>query len=144
MKPVAGRQIDKPGLAEAQRLVWNVSFGRSDEPPVVLLVEGDELSCTSDVNGEPGFQCPPAGCRQGCTGSPYRVHVAFGAPWSSTTLAHEDQHAREIRDALATLLSSPMTFEGYAALADRNHSGPQWQPGGAVDKANQLLRENGL
>ena len=65
-------------------------------------------------------------------------------PWSQSVLAHELWHVVTIRDALATLLQSPATFEGYQALADRKHAGPAWQPGGAVDLANQLLASRGM
>ena len=143
-KMVPGQLVHQSTLDAAQDIIWHKAYGRHDSPPQVYLVATADLTCTDASNGDPGFDCPTVGCRQGCTGSPIAVHVAEGSPWSSTTLAHEDEHAREIRDALASILTSPMTFEGYAALADRNHSGPAWQPGGDVDKANQMLQEAGL
>lgn len=141
---VPGTIADRPGLDDAERIVWRDSYKRIDSLPAVFVVSGDELNCTSDVNGEPGFNCPTVGCRQGCTGSPGAVHVAEVQPWSRSALAHELWHVVTIRDALATLLSTPATFVGYAGIADRNHSGPAWQPGGDVDRANQLLRDGGL
>lgn len=141
---VPGRVVDKPGLIDAQVLIWRGAFGRTDASPLVYVVEGDALTCSSDVNGTPGFDCPTVGCRQGCTGSPWAVHVAYGSPWSATTLAHEDMHALLIRDGLAALLEKPRTFEAMMAIGDGKHAGPEWQPGGKVDQANQLLREHGL
>ncbi len=143
-KAVPGKVVDRPGLADAQVLIWRTAYGRTDASPLVYVVEGEGLSCSSDVNGEPGFECPTVGCRQGCTGSPLAVHVAYGQPWSATTLAHEDMHALLIRDGLAALLGQPRTLEGLMQLGDRKHTGPEWQPGGLVDKANQALRDRGL
>ncbi len=139
-----GKLTNETTITAAQDIVWHKAYGRSDSPPQVYIVATSDLTCTDPSNDEPGFNCPTVGCRQGCTGSPVAVHVAEGAPWSATTLAHEDEHAREIRDALATILMSPRTFDGYASLADRNHTGPAWQPGGDVDRANQMLVEAGL
>jgi hypothetical protein len=109
----------------------------------VFVVE--ELTCTDPNSGSPGFDCPTVGCREGCTGSPLAVHVAYsGQRWSETTLAHEDMHAAKMRDAIYLLGYSPNTATALRELGDRNHSAAEWQPGGAVDKANQRLREMGL
>lgn len=142
-KAVPGRISTAPDLIEDATTVWRDAYKRTDSVPAVFVVAGEQLTCSSDVNGQPGFQCPTVGCRQGCTGSPFAVHLVDVLPRSQGVLAHELWHVAEIRDALATLLESPKTFEGYAVLADRNHSGPAWQPGGAVDKANALLAVRG-
>lgn len=140
-KPVPGKVSDDPGLAGDAETVWRDAYKRTDAVPVVFVVSGADLTC-SDASG-PGFTCPTVGCRQGCTGSPGAAHLVDILPRSQGVLAHELWHVVEIRDALAALLESPKTFEGYAVLADRNHSGPAWQPGGAVDKANALLAARG-
>jgi hypothetical protein len=141
----AGKVEDKPGLSDAQALVWQAAYGRTDASPLVYLVTGDALNCTSPVTGAAGFQCWPTGCREGCTSQPLAVHVAFadGTPWSQTTLAHEDMHAKKIRVALAGALESP-TEAALLIYADRDHGGPEWQPGGAVDLANAMLAGHGL
>ena len=141
---VPGHVVDKDGLQEAQVVVWRASYGRLDPSPLVYVVEGDALTCTSPVTGKPGFECPTVGCREGCTALPGIVSVAWsGAPWSETSLAHEDMHAKKLREALAALRYTP----GAAlmqALADHDHRGPEWEPGGEVDRANVALREHGL
>lgn len=143
LRAVPGHVSSDPGLAGDAKTVWRDAYGRSDSVPAVFVVDGADLNCSSDVNGEPGFDCPTVGCRQGCTGSPFAVHLVDALPRSQGVLAHELWHVVEIRIAVATLLTSPATFEGYAGLADRNHKGPAWQPGGAVDKANALLASRG-
>lgn len=143
LKPIPGSLADKPGLSDAQVVVWREAYRRTDASPLVFLVE--ELTCTDPNSGSPGFDCPTVGCREGCTGSPMAVHVAYsGQRWSDTTLAHEDMHALKIRDAIFLLGYTPQTATALREMGDRNHSAPEWQPGGAVDKANQRLREMGL
>ncbi len=141
LKAVPGNVSSDPGLSGDAQTVWREAYKRSDAVPVVFVVEGDDLTC-SDASG-PGFDCPTVGCRQGCTGSPAAVHLVDILPRSQGVLAHELWHVVEIRDSLATLLESPRTFEGLIRLADRNHSGPAWQPGGEVDRANALLASRG-
>ena len=143
LKPIPGALADKPGLSDAQSVVWRDAYGRTDPPPRVFLVEG--LTCTDPNSGSPGFDCPTVGCREGCTGSPLAVHVAYsGQHWSETTLAHEDMHALKMRNAIYLLGYSPNTATVLRELGDRNHAAPEWQPGGAVDKAVQQLQEAGL
>ncbi|HET7037171.1 MAG TPA: hypothetical protein VFI42_15910 [Thermomicrobiaceae bacterium] len=157
VKPLPGKVGDKPGLADAQALIWRTAYHRTDASPLVYVVEGDELSCTDPNSGKPGFECTSVGCREGCTASPLAVHVAFdggqhvnpnstitGQRWSDTTLAHEDEHAKKIRDALELLRYTPRTADALLILGDRNHEAPEWQPGGEVDQANRLLQERGL
>jgi hypothetical protein len=140
-KPVPGHVSADPGLTGDASMVWRDAYRRSDAVPVVFVVEGAEITC-SDA-GNPGFECPTVGCRVGCTGSPRGVHLVDILPRSQGVLAHELWHVVEIRNGLATLLSSPATFEGMMQLGDRNHSGPAWQPGGDVDRANALLASRG-
>lgn len=144
LTPVPGRvSLDDDALEDDEKIAWREAYGRRDSLPAVFVVGSDELNCSSDVNGEPGFNCPTVGCRQGCTGSPAAVHIVDTLPRSQGVLCHELEHVREIRDAVATLLMTPSTFAGYVGLADRKHRGPAWQPGGAVDKCNALLAERG-
>jgi hypothetical protein len=123
---VRGRDTLKPRQMEAVRLVWESTYGRTDEPPTVLWVEGAELTCTDPNSGLPGFKTS-VGCREGYTATPDRVSVAWreGDRFSTTTLAHELRHAA---DAL----------EG---IIDPSHVGPQWR---AVDAANAMLDAVGL
>src|ERR1043165_6228553 len=145
LQPVPGQvAIGDPGLDADEKIAWNEAYKRTDPLPAVFVVGTDEQTCSSDVNGEAGFRCPTVGCRQGCTGSPGAVHLIDIRPRSAGVLCHELWHVVTIRDALATMLQTPATFEGYQGIADRNHKGPAWQPGGAVDKANRLLQEHGL
>lgn len=141
LKPTPGHVTDDKSMDEDVRTVWREAYGRSDALPVVFVVEGEDLTC-EDASG-PGFDCPTVGCRQGCTGSPAAVHLVDIKPRSQGVLAHELWHVLEIRDGLATMLSTPATFEGMMQLGDRNHRGPAWQPGGKVDQANALLAERG-
>lgn len=142
-KAVPGDVADDPTMDSDRDIAWRDGLHRTDPRPVVFVVQGDELSCSSDVNGEPGFNCPTVGCRQGCTGSPAAVHLVDIRPRSRGVLCHELRHVVNIRDGLATMLTGPKTFEGVMGLGDRNHRGPEWQPGGEVDKCNQLLASRG-
>lgn len=142
-KAVPGDVVDRPDLDGDRDIAWRDGLHRKDPRPVVFVVEGDELTCSSDVNGEPGFSCPTVGCRQGCTGSPAAVHLVDILPRSQGVLCHELQHVADIRDSLATLLTPPNTFIGLLKLGDRNHKGPEWQPGGAVDQCNAVMAARG-
>jgi hypothetical protein len=123
---VRGQPSPKPRQDEAVQLVWVYAYGRVDQPPEVLWVEGGELTCTDPNSDRPGFRTS-AGCREGYTLSPYRVSVAWreGDRFSSTTLAHELRHAADAR----------------AGIIDPSHVGPQWR---AVDAANAMLEAAGL
>ena len=140
---IVGHVVDKPGLAEAQALVWRTAYHRADASPLVFIVEESDQTCTNPANDQAGFECPTVGCAQGCTSNPYGVSVAFGTPWSGGTLAHEDMHALKMRQAIEVLRYSP-THAAMQLLADRDHKGPEWEPGGDVDRANVLLAEHGL
>lgn len=144
-KIIPGAVVEKPGLAEAEVLIWREAYGRTDASPLVYLVEGDGLTCASEHSGKPGFDCPSVGCREGCTAIPYAVSVAFDgtAPWSGTTLAHENMHALKMRRAIEAMRFTP-TQATLDLVADGDHKGPEWQPGGDVDKANALLVRHGL
>ena len=142
--PVRGQVIEKPGLAAAVDSVWVGTYSRTDRPPVVFLVEGAGLTCTDEQSGVPGFECPTVGCRGGCTSNPASVSVAFrGVPWHQSSLAHELRHAMKMRIALLMLNYSPDRAM-LQMLADKDHRGPDWEPGGEVDKANANLLKLGL
>lgn len=133
-----GNAVDRPGLQDAQGIVWK-AYGRTDTPPVAFLVEGADLVCSDPMSDLPGFNCPTVGCREGCTSEPFAVSVAYrGQPWSNSSLAHEDRHAFNIRRALELLRYTP-TAAVMLELADHDHKGPEWEPGGEVDQANALL-----
>lgn len=139
-----GTVVDRPHLQDAQSLIWKTTYARTDAPPVAYLVEGADLTCKDPGTDLPGFNCPTVGCREGCTSNPLAVTVAYRAvPWSQTALAHEDMHVWKIRAAIDLLQYSP-TAAVMSLLADHDHKGPEWEPGGAVDKANALLVANGL
>ena len=140
-KAVPGDVVDLPDLDSDRDIAWRDGLRRTDARPVVFVVSGDELNC-SDASG-PGFTCPTVGCRQGCTGSPAAVHIVDVRPRSQGVLCHELRHVVNIRDGLAALLSTPKTFEGMIAIGDRNHKGPEWQPGGEVDQCNAVLASRG-
>lgn len=139
-----GAVADRPGLIDAQALVWRAAYGRTDASPLVFLVEGDALTCTDPNTGRRGFECPAVGCCEGCTVLPMIVSVAYsGERWSETSLAHEDMHVMKLREAIAVLKYTP-TKAAMQMLKDSDHRGPEWEPGGKVDQANQMLREHGL
>lgn len=137
-----GHVVDKSGLVDAQVLIWRTAYQRTDAAPLVYVVEGADLTCTTDDNDRPGFECPTVGCRQGCTGTPFAVSLVPRQPWSQSVLAHELMHVLKIRKAIEVLRYSPATAI-LQQLADRDHQGPEWIPGGDVDRANALLVEHG-
>lgn len=89
-----------PGLREAAALVWTY-YGRTDSPPYVRIVEGDDLTCTDPISGKRGFEVlltTGPGCREGFTISPWESSVSWhGEPWHETALEHELQHVRQWR-----------------------------------------------
>ena len=135
--------IGDDSLDADEKVAWNEAYHRTDPRPAIFVVGADEQTCSSAVNGEPGFNCPTVGCRQGCTGSPAAVHLIDVKPRSQGVMCHELRHVVNIRDGLAALLTPPRTFAGLQQLGDRNHTGPEWQPGGEVDKCNALLASKG-
>lgn len=117
----------REGQEQAAWIVWH-SYGREDTPPAIRWVEGAKLSCTAST-GRPGF-ATPVGCREGFTWTPFLCAVAWRQDdfFSTTALAHEMAHARDAR----------------IGILDPNHTRPEWQPGGEVDRANGKLQEAGL
>ncbi len=131
---VRGEPTRPPGLDQATRAAWE-SYDCPGAAPTVLVVQGADLTCTDPNSGNPGFPVKlssgPA-CREGYTLSLDRVSVAYrGQPWSESALAHEYLHACQARRAV---------FEP----GHHNFTGPDWGPGGRLDRANVLLRDRGL
>lgn len=118
-----------PGLDKAVPIVW-ASYGRTDKPPAITVIEGKDLSCVDPNSGTPGFPVLlPSGwdCRNGYTVSPWACSVSWtGWPWSQTALAHELLHAAQAR----------------RGIVDPYHREPEWQT--LVPAANDLLRAQGL
>jgi hypothetical protein len=125
---VRGDVQDLPGLREATALIWK-SYGRTDKPPRVRIVQGEDLTCTDPVSGRPGFAViltSGAGCREWFTISPLEVSVAYRLPWSDSALAHELEHVRQWR---------------ALHVVDPGHLRAEWTTD--VPAANALLREQG-
>lgn len=139
-----GHVADKSSINDATVIVWRNAYGRTDDAPLVYVVEGYELTCTDPHSGLPGFDCPTVGCRNGCTASPRAVHISARFPWSQSSLAHELWHVVLIRQAVETELRTPLDPSAFIGMMDRDHKGPGWRPGGDVDKANVLLMQRGL
>lgn len=131
---VRGEKVNAPGLQTATDDVWEL-YQCIGPAPTVLIVQGAALSCTDPNSGNPGFPVElPSGraCREGYTLSLDRVSVAYrGQPWSESALAHEELHACQAR-------------AGIFEPGHHQFTGPDWGPGGRLDRANVLLRTRGL
>jgi hypothetical protein len=131
---VRGERADLPGLREATVEGWN-ALECIGPPPTVLVVQGSGLSCTDPNSGNPGFPVQLStgpSCREGYTLSPFQVSVAYrGQPWSETPLVHEELHACQARI-------------GVVEPGHHGFTGPDWGPGGRMDRGNVRLRERGL
>ncbi len=125
------------GTQTAAAYVWYDAYKRTDKTPTVYVVEA---TCTSTVNGQPGFNCPGTGCRNGCTTNPWYVSITFVQPWSRSTLAHEFMHVLKLRKAIEAGKSSAL----IDLAGDRNHADPEWQVGSDVDLANAGLEMRGM
>jgi hypothetical protein len=129
-------------VREAVRTAWVDVYGESiGTAPVVFLVEGDSLTCTQ-ASGLSGFECPGAGCVGGCTSNQFAVSVVPRRLWAESTLPHELLHAKKIKLAIWYVNTSPETAVKLL-LENRNHAGPDWEPGGLLDKATSLMNERG-
>lgn len=121
---IVGNVVHRAGLVDSTWAVWEY-YGHADLPPMVSLIEPPYLDC---ADGK-AFQWPVIGCVYGVTTSPWTVSVAYtGTKWSETSLAHELLHAHE----------------WTTGVVDLKHIGPNWQPGGMVDKARNMLVQRGL
>lgn len=124
----AGGIVERPGLAEAESIVW-ASYGRTDTPPRVRIFEGDDLTCVDPISGKPGFEVmltTGRACRNGYTISPWEVNVSWhGEAWHETSLAHELQHVAQ----------------GRRGIIDPGHLRDEWNRD--VPAANDLLRGAG-
>jgi hypothetical protein len=117
------------GEDAAITIVWRTVYGRTDTPPEVRWVWPEQLNCTDPNSGRPGFKTI-VGCVEGLTISPRSVSVCWrdGDTFSTTTMAHEFVHAAQAR----------------RLVFDPNHHTAEFQPGGAVDQANNALADSGL
>lgn len=118
-----------PGLREATALVWT-AYGRTDPPPRVRIMEGDDLTCADPISGKRGFPVlltSGMGCREGYTISPFESSVSWhGEPWHETALAHELEHVAQ----------------GRRGIVDPGHLRIEWSTD--VPAANGLLLARGL
>ncbi len=132
---IKGKEIDEPGLEKAKWFVWS-EYGETSVPPKVLIVEEKDFEC-QDERGHGGFCVilkDGMGCRQGYTLSPFEVSIAYypGRSFSEVgILAHEYMHAHQSR-------------HGVFQADHNNFQGQDWGAGGLMDRANKLLKENGL
>ncbi len=137
--------FEPPGAAEAIDLVWHGTYGRTEHPPYVEWVTGDDLNCASGI----GFLGPQRGERTTCgepqgdlvlctlaqgegnlcvVGLSYGRHdlVAWteGSRLSDGALAHELWHS----------------VQHLRGVYDPDHRDPEFGPGRLVDRASQELR----
>jgi len=133
-----------PRQDEAMQIVWNQAYMRSDSPPGIQWISGNDLNCFPD---------PKSNLFEGFWGAkwyggPHTTECEAGLSWtdislsqiavyppepyflfSSSSFAHELNHHRLARE----------TGDG-----DGNHTDPSWGPGGIVEYANTALRAAGL
>ena len=141
-----------PGQGQAEWIVWHV-YNRTDTPPLVRWMSGDQLTCVDPASNKPGFvildpsiddptSSGPAltACREGMTWSPTEVFVAWHGElsFSETALAHEMRHAAMLRDGI---LDPAHVRDDWKPLEDcKPDSAPTC---GIVAKANAALLEAG-
>lgn len=85
-----------PNEARAVAIVWNTVYGRSDEPPFVVWIQGKDLTCNAG-KGYPSVL--GGGCVEG-NAALHAITVALpaGARFSETALAHELCHVLLLRE----------------------------------------------
>jgi hypothetical protein len=123
-----------PRFEPALQAVWQ-AFGQSSEAPEVEAVEGPALDCKSSRD-QLGFTVPaPQGGTVCAAGAHYPgtriIRLAWSGPGelADTALAHEAAHQLE---------------QDLGLPDDYGHSSAPFQPGGAVESANAMLRKMGL
>lgn len=114
---------------EAVALVWYGVYGRSDEPPGILWVTGDELNCDTANGDRPGFRVLTS-CNLGLTLSPRLMRIAWteGQAFHQVPMAHEMIHAYQYREGV---------FDPF-------HHGAIWADGGIIKEAIQALADRGM
>lgn len=124
-----GEVFEIPGQVEATRMIWNESYGRTDAPPAVKWVTGDELDCTLN-DGRRGFSVWYAAqdCMDGGTAFDDETSVAYYGPGDEkrafSVVAHEAWHVIGIR----------------AGHRDTKHLAPAWQlPEGIVPRTQASI-----
>jgi hypothetical protein len=138
-----GEATSPPGYEEARAEIWR-AYGRTDTPPTITIVQGDDLSCRQR-NGDPGF---PAfeftdaekrlvGCFGGHTMSYTSVKVAWWPDLrpSRSSTAHEFMHVLLVRTGI---------YLFHHPTDDPQRWRPEFQPGGTVDQVNAQLEARGL
>lgn len=130
-----GETLATDGVERAVWSIWAETFGRNDRPPRVLWITGDRLNCTQST-GWTGFKTV-AGCRGGWTVTPFEVYVSLhdAEPLSDTPLAHELEHAKQVRDGILDPLHKTPEFRalGECNAESRPHCGE-------VETANATLK----
>ncbi len=124
---LAGTPSKDADLLAAEDIAWQ-SYGRTDMPPTVRIVDADQLTCVDPASGTPGFPVvlpDGCGCRNGYTISPWSVSVSQRLPWSSSSLPHELFHA----------------YQARIGIVDPEHKRPGWTTD--VPRARELLRAHG-
>jgi hypothetical protein len=118
-----GEQPDPEVVKRAVEIIWVQTYGmRLDQLPRIVFVTGKQLNCAGGL----GWNDPRQGCVAGLSWEATRTcSVAYypGAKMHIIALAHELWHAA------GWLLGDD----------DPTHTGPGFQPGGAVEKANVAL-----
>ena len=127
---VRGDETPREHQDAAIAVVWQQTYGRTEKPPAVEWIT--DLPCTDPNSGKRGFPVVLMSgqeCREGYMLTPWLVRVAWhGGKFSDTALAHELMHA----------------VQAHEGIADPLHRMSVWQPGGAVELANEALRAAGL
>lgn len=135
-----GVRVDLPNQAEAVRLVWEVTYKRTDKAPGVRWVKDGMLTCKDPNSGRPGFKTT-AGCREGYTLAPWEVSVAWhdGDSFGMTALAHELLHVVLLRQGI---LDMDHSRREWTPMETCNAHYPSEPRCGLVDRANLAL--NGM
>lgn len=118
-----------PGQDEAVRIIWNELWGMDTHGPYIEWITGDALNCMAD--GTLGWKVP-AGC---AAGMDYPDSGQIQVAWQPSGLMSDTGLAHELRHVYLSV---------WTGEPDERHAGPDWQPGGAVEAANQKLKGNGL
>jgi hypothetical protein len=125
-----GSEVSLENQDEAVQIIWQQCYGRADSPPEIRWVSANQQNCVDEHSGRRGFKIPFTGCVEGFTISARSVSVSWhdSDVFSVTALAHEFVHAAQAR----------------RLVFDPDHHTAEFQPGGAVDRANAMLSDSGL